>query len=123
MAYLLKRSGAGDLEDYKIFTPYSWTHMCMAVDSKTTMVRVAKDGNFTTAYRKFDQISGLRAGGIPKFVFSLTKLGRCVDDWQDSCSVHGIKIADFNVWDYGLSDEQMLDWTGCKWVRLQSYPS
>ena len=33
---------------------------------------------------------------------------------QDGSSKHAGKLSDFNLWDYALSKELMLQWTSCK---------
>jgi hypothetical protein len=51
---------------------------------------------------------------IPRDLLLKVNIGRCANTYSTDCSVKGLWVTDFNMWDSALSDKTLTDWTGCK---------
>jgi hypothetical protein len=54
---------------------------------------------------------------IPSNFLHKTYLGMCAQDYNGGCSGPEGQISDFNVWDRALTEEEMVDWTTCRFVE------
>ncbi len=103
-----------EYRDYTIVRPHTWVHMCMSVETaRSGWVRVVKDGAFL-AGANASMAEHVRNLSVPASIFSKVNLGRCVNPWTEGCSLKGVAVADLNVWDYALTDKELVDWTGCR---------
>ncbi len=64
---------------------------------------------------------GLTDVVIPPDFLSKTYLGRCSFDYKVACSSPEGQIADFNVWDRPLTEEEAKDWTTCRFKSLSYF--
>ena len=56
---------------------------------------------------------------VPSNFLDIIYVGRCADNSSD-CSLHSGDITDVNIWNRALSMEEMIGWTNCRYVKMQT---
>ena len=100
-------------DNYEIFTPQTWTHLCFGFELGISVpkVRIAKDGQLLSPNFAERHLTNLT---VARELLLKINLGRCLHSWETGCAMRGVQVADFNLWDSAWSDAQLLDWTDCK---------
>jgi hypothetical protein len=79
-----------------------------------------QDGGFLTVNSVSNDLSKLTQ--IPRDLLLKVNIGRCANTYKIAdCSIKGLRVADFNMWDSALSDRTIGNWTGCRQVLVNQY--
>ncbi|CAM6054348.1 unnamed protein product [Sphagnum tenellum] len=98
-SWLLKDPDTGDFE---VWASNRWSHMCLAYNKATGLVRIVKDGKAMNINKEDPLMTGVE---IPSNFLSRTFIGGTSPEGQ---------MSDFNIWDRTLSLQELQDWTSCK---------
>lgn len=91
-----------ETENFDLWTQSIWHNLCLSFNRETKFLSFFIDGKNTNVQTKLNHIKldGLDFSFLDHFMPMV---------WGNSGSV-----TDINVWDYGLTSDEMKDWTFCK---------
>ena len=69
-----------------------------------------QDGKFVVDKELGQQLKNLT---LPSDLWTKLKIGHCPGNGSN-CAMVGQLVTDVNMWDFALSDQQILKWTRCK---------
>ena len=72
-----------------------------------------QNGEFLNINFVDDNLSDLK---ISKELMMKVYILRCGNDFQLDCTAPGAMATEFNYWDRAMSDNELRDWTTCKYV-------
>lgn len=94
---------------FQVWTPQVWHHLCLSFDTRTSILRMIKDGNLTNIDKSIEVDAKYLSSDFLKSVM----FGKKRDDAKGH-SRHSGMISNINIWDRPLKLKDMLEWTSCK---------